>query len=146
MSPLRTGRRMHGLRQQELEASGPTRVHRHVSDPGEGVKREALSRKHWTTLNRLRTGVGRYRSSMKKWGLADSAACECGEPERTASNIINSCPLHRPSPKAIFFEVGPLTRAWLQQTELTVRYDIHERRRGWLLKETLNNTHVVVTL
>ena len=25
------------------------------------------------------TGVGRYRASMKKWGLADSAACECGE-------------------------------------------------------------------
>ena len=37
---------------QEWEASGPTRVHRHVSDPGEGVKEEDLSRKHWTTLPR----------------------------------------------------------------------------------------------
>ena len=55
---------------QEWEASGPTR---HVPDPGEGVKGEELSRKHWTTLNRLRTGVGRYKASMKKWGLADSA-------------------------------------------------------------------------
>ena len=64
---------------QEWEASGPTRVHRHVSDPGEGVKGEERSRKPWTTLNRLRTGVGRYRASVKKWGLADSAACECGE-------------------------------------------------------------------
>ena len=27
---------------QEWEASGPTRVHRHVSDPGEGVKGEDL--------------------------------------------------------------------------------------------------------
>ena len=64
-----------GLRQrgsqQDWEAIGPTRVHRHVSDPGEGVKREELSRKHWTTLNRLRTGVGRYRATMKKWGQAD---------------------------------------------------------------------------
>ena len=63
---------------QEWEASGPTRVHHHVSDPGEGVKGEDLSRKHRMTLNRLRTGVGRYKASMKKWRLADSAACECG--------------------------------------------------------------------
>ena len=64
---------------QEWEASGPTRVHRQVSNPGDGFKGEDLRQKHWTTLNRLRTGVGRYRASMKKWGLADSAACECGE-------------------------------------------------------------------
>ena len=106
---------------QEWEASGPTRVHRHVSDPGEGVKGEYLSRKHWTTLNRLRTGGGRYRASMKKkWGLADSAACECGEQKQTADHITNSCPLHRPPSEAAPFEVGPLTRAWLQQTELTI--------------------------
>ena len=66
----------------ECEASGPTRVHRHVSDPGEGVKGEEMSRKQWTTLNKLRTGVGRYKASMKKWGLADSA---CGGPEQTAA-------------------------------------------------------------
>ena len=68
----------------------------------------------------LRTGVGLYRASMKKWGLADSAACECGEPEQTADHIINSCPLHRPPSEAGLFEVGPLTRAWLQQTELNI--------------------------
>ena len=94
--------------------------YRHVSGPEEGVKGEELSRKHWTTLNRLRTGVGRYRASMKKWGLADSAACECGEPEQTADHIINSCPLHRPPSEAGLSEVGPLTRAWLQQTELNI--------------------------
>ena len=105
---------------QEWEASGPTRLRRHILDPGEGVKGEELSRKHWTTLNRLRTGVGRNRASMKKWGLADSAACECGDPEQTADHIINSCPLHRPPSEAGLVEVGPLTRAWLQQTELTI--------------------------
>ena len=82
-----------------------------VSDPGEGVKGEDMSRKQWTTLNRLRTGVGRYKASMKKWGLADNAACECGEPEQTADHINNSCPLHRPPSEAGIFEVGPLTRA-----------------------------------
>ena len=118
---------------QECEASGPTRVHRHISDPGEGVKGgDHLSRKHCTTLNRLQTGVGRFRTFMNKWGLADSAtcecgwvladnaACECGEPEQTADHIINSCPLHRPPSEAGLFEVGPLTRAWLQHTELTI--------------------------
>ena len=111
---------------QEWDASGHTRVHRvhrHASDPGEGVNGEYLSRKHWPTLNRLRTGVGRYKASMKKWGLADSAACECGEPEQTDDHILNSCPLHRPPSAAGIFEVGPLTRAWLQRTELTILYD-----------------------
>ena len=96
---------------QDREASVPTRVHRYVSDPGEGVKGEDLSRKQLTTLNRLRTGVGRYKASMKKWGMADSAACECGEPEQTAGHIISSCPIHRPPSEAGIFEVGPLTRA-----------------------------------
>ena len=61
-----------------------------------------------------------HGGDMKKWGLADSAACGCGEPEQTAEHIINSCPLHRPPSEAGLFEVGPLTRAWLQQTELTI--------------------------
>ena len=112
-------------RKQEWEAAGPTRVHRHVSDPGEGVKGEYLSRKHWMILNRLITGVCRYKASMKKLGLADSAVCEYGEPEQTADHITNSCPLHRPPSEAGLFEVGQLTRAWLKQTELM----IHERSK-----------------
>ena len=47
-----------------------------------------------------------------------------GELEQTADHIINSCPLHRPPSEAGLFEVGPLTRAWLQQNELI----IYERR------------------
>ena len=77
---------------QEWEASGPTRVHRHVPDPGEGVEGEDLSRKHWTTLNRLRTGVGRYKASMKKWGLVDSSACGRGEPEHIADHYHQQLP------------------------------------------------------
>ena len=103
---------------QEWDTSGPTRVHRHVMDPAERVKREYLSRKQWMNLSRLRTGVGRHRASMNMWGLADSAPCECGEPEQTADHIINRCPLHRPPSEAGFFEVGRL--AWLQQTETMI--------------------------
>ena len=38
----------------------------------------------------------------------------------SADQIINSCPLHRPPSEAGLFEVGSLTRAWLQQTELII--------------------------
>ena len=57
---------------------------------------------------------------MNKCGIAKSAACECGESEQTADHVINSCPLHRPQSEAGLFEVGPLTRTWLQQTELPI--------------------------
>jgi len=37
-----------------------------------------LPTRAWVRLNRLRTGVGRFRSCLHKWGMAPSAACECG--------------------------------------------------------------------
>ena len=30
----------------------------------------------WVKLNRLRTGIGQFHSSMHKWGLASSPNCE----------------------------------------------------------------------
>ena len=102
------------------ETGGPSRLHRHISDPGGGVKGEDLPRHQWTMLNRLRTGVGRFKSSMKKWGLSNSAACECGEPEQTAEHLITDCSLYSPPSEAGLFTLGPETRAWLNDTELTI--------------------------
>ena len=55
---------------------------------------------------------------MKKWGLTDSAACECGAPEQNVEHIMTTCPLYRPPSEVGLFDVGPETRAWLQDTEL----------------------------
>ena len=54
-----------------------------------------LPRTSWVKLNRLRTGVERFHSSMYKWGVAPSPNCECGASEQTADHIISTCHLHR---------------------------------------------------
>ena len=55
----------------------------------------SLPRVAWVRLNHLRTGVGRFRSTMHRWGLAPTAACECGAEEQTADHVILSCPIYR---------------------------------------------------
>ena len=54
-----------------------------------------LPRAAWVKLNRLRTGVGQFHSSMHKWGLAPSPNCECGASEQTAYHVLTACPIHR---------------------------------------------------
>jgi len=55
-----------------------------------------LPRRAWIWLNRLRTGVGRFRSFLYKWGTASSAACECGAEEQTVDHVVHQHPIHRP--------------------------------------------------
>ncbi|CAJ1069781.1 NAD kinase-like isoform X2 [Xyrichtys novacula] len=70
-------------------------------DPGGGaIGGDNLPCWQWSTLNRLRTGVGRFKTSMKKSGLVDSAAYECGDPEWTADHTISTYPLYRPPSEA----------------------------------------------
>ena len=54
-----------------------------------------LPRVAWVKLNRLRTGVGRFHSSMHKWSLAPSPNCECGASEQTADHLLTACPIYR---------------------------------------------------
>ena len=75
--------------------SSSTRLHAFVPDASTKPAGMTLPRPSWVRLNRLRTGVGRYRSNMHKWGLADSAACDCGADEQTADHIILDCPIYR---------------------------------------------------
>ena len=74
-----------------------------------------LPRTFWVKLNRLRTGVGRFHSSMYKWGVAPSPNCECGASEQIVDHIISTCPLHR-APKGMqgLLVRDDDTRRWLK--------------------------------
>ena len=46
-------------------------------------------------LNRLRTGVGRFCTRLQKWGMASSAACECGAEKQTVDHVVLRRPINR---------------------------------------------------
>ena len=58
--------------------------------PGTGARPVGmgLSQAAWVKLNRLRTGVERFYSSMHKWRLAPSPNSECGTSEQTAATFL----------------------------------------------------------
>lgn len=51
-----------------------------------------LPRKAFCNLNRLRTGHGRCKSCLFKWGMSDEESCECGHPKQTMDHILRDCP------------------------------------------------------
>ena len=55
-----------------------------------------LPRREWVTLNRLRTGVGRFGANMYSWGLRPSAACLSGVPEARGPPLGSATDLTNP--------------------------------------------------
>jgi len=47
-------------------------------------------------INRLCTGVGRFRSCLRTGVMALSAVCECGAEEQSMDHVVLHCPSHRP--------------------------------------------------
>ena len=72
-----------------------SRLRTFVPETGARPGGMGLSRAAWVKLNRLRTGVGRFHSSMHKWGLAPSPNCGCGASKQTADHVLTACPIHR---------------------------------------------------
>ena len=71
----------------------------------------------WVKLNRLWTGVGRFHSSMHKWGLTPSSNCECGTSEQIADHVLTACPIHQAPHGAQGLTVlDDETRCWLNNT------------------------------
>ena len=81
----------------------------------------SLPRAAWVKLNRLPTGVGRFHSSMHKWGIAPSPNCECGTSEQTANHVLTACPIHRAPYEARDLTVlDDETQCWLNDTTASI--------------------------
>ena len=65
--------------------------HHLVTDPTIHPPGFDLPRRQWSTLNRFRTAQGHCAACHKRWGMADSDLCPCGEVQ-TMSHIVESCP------------------------------------------------------
>ena len=77
-----------------------------------------LARTAWVKLNHLRTGVGRFHSSMHKLGLAPSPNCEGGAVEQTADHVR---PIHRAPHGARGLTVlDDETRCWLSNITASI--------------------------
>ena len=72
-----------------------SRLHGFIADVDSLPSGMHFPRPVWVRLNRLRTGVGLFRSTMRNWGMAPSLACARGADEQTADHLIISCPIHR---------------------------------------------------
>ena len=53
-------------------ADNPTRLRTLIPDNGTHTPGMTFPRRAWVQLNRLRTGVGRFRSCLYKWGMAST--------------------------------------------------------------------------
>ena len=98
-----------------------SRLRAFVSETGARPVGMGLPRAAWVKLNRLRTGVGRFHSSMHKWGLAPSPNCECGTSEQTADHVLTACPIHRtPHGARVLTVLDDETRCWLNDTTASI--------------------------
>ena len=83
----RSGRITNGMRSGRTPHFHPQ--HRHppprsdLEEPGSGL-----------TASALVSDVP--APTCKKWGMASSAACECGAEEQTVDHVVLQCPIHRP--------------------------------------------------
>ena len=116
--PSRHGSAIAGTRNgEELQT---TWLRKFIELPDE-IPSTELPRQYWATLNHLRSGVDRFVSSMKEWGLKASAECECGHPEQTVYHIIEDCLLYRPpNSEQCSVALDGDTKLWLASTELEI--------------------------
>ena len=80
-----------------------------------------LSRRAWCHLNRLRTGYGRFRACLEKWGFIDDPTYICGEAPQTAEHILSQCKILKPpSGKEGVVRIDPSIVEWLENELLDI--------------------------
>ena len=100
---------------------GAFRLRAFVPETGTRPVEMGLPRAAWVKLNRLRTGVGRFHSSMHKWGLTPSPNWECGASEQTADHVLTACPIHRaPHGARVLTVLDEETRCWLKNITASI--------------------------
>ena len=98
-----------------------SRLRAFVPETGARLVGIGLPRTAWVKINCLRTGVGRFYSSMHKWGLTPSPNCECGASEQTADHVLTACPIHRAPHGARGLTIlDDKTRCWLNNTTASI--------------------------
>ena len=87
----------------------------------EDWSQHSLRRYNTLLVCRYKTDVGRFHSSMHKWGLALSPNCECDASEQTADHVLTACPKHWAPHKARGLTVlDDETRCWLNNTTASI--------------------------
>ena len=105
----------------QITNENASRLRAFVPETGVRPVGMGLPRAAWVKLNRLRTGVGRFHSSMHKWGLAPSPNCECGASEQTADHVLTACLIHRAPHGARGLTVlDDETRCWLNDITASI--------------------------
>ena len=77
VTPQQTVKHWTQTRWAESWAFTTTRLHRYMPTPSNSGQGVGLSRRAWTRLNRLPTGVGRFGANILHWGLCKSDSCDC---------------------------------------------------------------------
>ena len=99
----------------------PSCLHRFIPEPEVTITGKDLPRKAWVKLNRLRTGVGRFGSTLHRWGMRDTASFECGADAQTPDHLIMDCSQYRsPNGIDVLIQLDRQTRDWLMNSNFTI--------------------------
>ena len=129
-----------------------SRLHAFIKDVTPTPPGFRFPRPAWVKFNRLQTGVGLLRLETRKWGMALSAACECGAKELRAEHAITSCPIyHHLNRASALSDVDESLVTWLKETCPAIKWTIplsfhlpKRRRKSDLHFESVSNFLIFV--